>query len=186
MGDHHAYGATLLALATDGMRRRVGLAPVQVSAEHFHELQFVNGTTAEFEVDKDVIGDGCGLLQRLDVVGPGVNDGNELFHVLEVTQRLNAAGGGASADADEEFRGATNAVDALGVVRRGDGALDQGNIVGALDYSAGSFGKVGDFNGVGDSKQFVFAVEEAELASVAGGELPDGELGLTLGHVRPP
>src|SRR3974390_3186414 len=49
-GDHHAYGATLFAFDADGVGRSVGLAPVQVSAENFHELQFVNGATAELEV----------------------------------------------------------------------------------------------------------------------------------------
>ena len=42
-----------------------------------------------------------------------------------------------------------------------------------LDHGPGGLGEMGDLNGVCYREQFIFTVQEAELATVAGGELPD-------------
>src|SRR5271167_3777273 len=66
--DHHAYRSSLLAFDANRVWRRIGLASVQVCAEDFHQLVLVDRAATQLEIHKDVVGDGCGLLQRLDVV----------------------------------------------------------------------------------------------------------------------
>jgi len=66
----------------------------------------------------------------------------------------------------------------LGVVRRRDRTLDQGNVVRTFDHGPRSLGEIRNFDLAGDTQQFIFAVEQAQLASVAGSELPNGKLGL--------
>ena len=102
------------------------------------------------------------------------------LHVLEVAKRLDATGGGARADRHEELRLLAHLLDALGVVRRGDRAFDQGDVVRALDDGARGLGEIGDLDRAGHGQQFVLAVEQAQLAAVARRELPNGQLGLSM------
>ncbi len=66
-------------------------------------------------------------------------------------------------------------MDSLGVMGRGDRALDDRDVVGPLDRCARRLEEVRDLNRFRDGEQLVLAVEQAELAAVAGGELPHGE-----------
>src|SRR5208337_535441 len=184
--DHYANRAALLALSANAVRRRVWLASIQKRAEDFHQLIFVDGATPQFEINKHVVGDRSGFLQGFDIVGPGVHDGDEFLHLLEIAQRLDAAGCGAGANRHQEFGGAPNAVDPLGIVRRGDRAFHQRKVVRTFRHRARGFGEIGDFDRVGDREEFVLAVQQAQLTTVAGGELPDRELGFANGHVRSP
>ena len=59
--------------------------------------------------------------------------------------------------------------------RCGHRALDQGNIVGTRLHGARCFGEMGDPDLPGQREEFVLAVEQGQLAAVAGGELPDRE-----------
>ncbi len=102
---------------------------------------------------------------------------------LKIAQRLDAAGGGAGADGDQRTRLPPHRVQTFGIVRRGDGAFDQRHVIGAAHDAARGFGEIGDVDRSGDRQQLVLAVEQRKLAAVAGGELPDGELGLA--DVRP-
>ena len=108
--------------------------------------------------------------------GRGVDDPRELVHVGEVAQRLDPAGGRAGADRDERLRGAPDLLDPLGVVRRRDRALDEREVVRPVRHRARRLAEVGDVDRAGERQQLVLEVEQRELAAVAGGELPDGEL----------
>ena len=47
--------------------------------------------------------------------------------------------------------------------------------------------EVGDFDGIGDGEQFIFAVEQAQLAAITRGEFPDGDFGFVFAlHVTAP
>ena len=50
------------------------------------------------------------------------------------------------------FRCAADLVDALGIVRRGDRAFDEREVVRAFNHGARSLDEVGDLHLVGDSK----------------------------------
>ena len=52
---------------------------------------------------------------------------------------------------------------------------------GPFQHAAGGLREIGDLHRAGDGQQFVLAIQQRELAAVAGGELPDGELGFA-GH----
>src|ERR1022692_1208173 len=49
---HHAHRAALLALDTYGMRRRVGLTSIEVSAKHLDQLVLVDRATPQLEIHK--------------------------------------------------------------------------------------------------------------------------------------
>ena len=80
----------------------------------------------------------------------------------------------------KQLRRAADMVDALGVVRRGDRAFDQRQVVAAFHDRARRLREIGDVHRAGESQQLVLAVEQAELAAVARGEFPDGQFGFAL------
>ena len=94
-----------------------------------------------------------------------------------VAQGLDPAGGGTGPDGDEPPRAPADLEDSGGVGLGGDRALHQRDVVGTLDLGPRHLGEVGDPDGTGEGQQLVFAVEQAELAAVARGELPHGERG---------
>ena len=58
---------------------------------------------------------------------------------------------------------------------------------GPADHCAGRLGEGGDLHLVGEGEQLVLAVEQRQLATVAGGELPHGQRGsahLKLLHLQ--
>ena len=90
---------------------------------------------------------GVEVRERRDVVRRGVDDRGEVLDVGEVAQRLDPAGGRAGADRDQRPRAAAHLLDALGVVGGGDRALDDRDVVGALDGRAAGLEEVGDLPG---------------------------------------
>ena len=66
-------------------------------------------------------------------------------------------------------------LDPLRVVGGRDRALDEGQVVGPLHDLARGLEEVGDLDLARHRQELVLAVEERELAAVAGGELEDGE-----------
>src|SRR5215471_12618949 len=114
--------------------------------------------------------------QRRHVLRAGVHGRAELRDVGEVTQRLNAAGGGTRADGDQRPGLSPDPLDPFRILPRSHRALDQRHIVGAFGVRAGRLGEVGDLNLRGEREQFVLTVEQRELAAVAGSELPHREL----------
>ena len=188
MRHHHADIALELALDADAVRRRHRPASGEKGGDDLEKLTLVDRAAAQLEIDRHVIGDRGRGRERVDIVGPRIDDGRVFLHIREVAQRLDAAGGRAGADGDERARALAHFADALGIVRRGDRAFDQREIVAPFDGAAGRLGKIGDLDRAGDGEQFVLAVEQAELAAVARGEFPDGEprLALLRRHVRSP
>ena len=176
MGDHHADEAATLAVEADTVRRRVWLSSVEKGADDLDELLLIDRAAAQLEIDANVIGDRRGSAQRLDVVGPRIDDRGELAHVLEIAQCLDAARGRARADGDEMLRGATDLMNALGIVRRRDRAFDERQVVWPAHHGARRLDEVRDFDLARDGQQLVFAIEQRELAAVARGELPHGQL----------
>ena len=163
-----------------------GRRSVEERADHLEQLVLVDRAAAQLEIDPDVRRDRGRGRERVDVFGSRVDDGRQLGHVPEVAQRLDAAGGGAGADRHQPARLAPDLLDPLGVVGRRDRALDQRQIVGPPDLGAGRFHEIGDLDRAREGQQLVLAVEQAELAAIAGGELPDRELRPPRCHLRSP
>src|SRR5262249_8485519 len=99
--DQHAHVSAPLAFHADAVRRRVRLALIEERADDLNELTLVDRASLQLEIHFDVRRDRCGLVERADVLRRGVNDIDELTNVAEVPQRLNAAGGGASANRNQ-------------------------------------------------------------------------------------
>src|SRR5512132_1078391 len=86
VGDHHADVAGQLALHADAVPGHPWPAPLQERGDHLEELAAVDGAAAQLEVDRDVVADRSGVLQRRDVLRAGVDDRHELADVGEVAQ----------------------------------------------------------------------------------------------------
>src|ERR1019366_2500664 len=129
MRHHHARRPAPVAFETYARRRKSRFAAVKKRREHLEELALVDRTAAQLIVDEDVLDDRRGLAQRGQVVGRGVDGARELGDVREVPERLDAARGRTRPDRDQGPRLAPDLVDALGVVRRRDGALDEGDVI---------------------------------------------------------
>ncbi len=146
--------------------------------DYVQELALADGAAAQLEVDGDVLLNGGRVVEDIDVLRGGVDDRHELSDVPEVAQGLYAAGGGACPDGHQILGGASNLLDARRVVLRRDRPFHQGEIVRAPDGGPGGLQEVGDLHLLCDGEELVLAVKDRELAAVARGELPDGELGL--------
>ncbi len=72
--DHDADVAVQLAIQADAVRRRVRPAMVQKSVDHFQELFLINRTPTQLKIHRDMIRDGRGLFQSLDILRGGVDD----------------------------------------------------------------------------------------------------------------
>ena len=175
MRDHHADGPAPLALGADAGGRDVRRAPVQGRGDHLEQLALVDRAPVELEVDGDVRGDRRRGGEGGDVPGRCVDDREELLDVGEVAQRLDPPGRGAGADRDQRPRRAPHPPDAVGVGRRADRPLHQRQVVRPGGARAARLEEVGDLDLAGELEQLVLAVEQGELAPVAGGELPDRE-----------
>ncbi len=149
---HDARRAPLLAFHTDAIGGNIGPPAVQIGANHFEQVLLIDGTATQLEVDEDVVGNRRGLGQRVDVFGPGIDRTRKLFYVSEVAQGLNPARSCAGADHDEKLGRSPNLADTLEIVRRGDGALHQRDIVGALHDRTGCLEEVGNVDCADDGQ----------------------------------
>src|SRR5208337_4402825 len=181
--DHDADVAPSLALQADAVGRQPRGAAAEIGADHLQELSFVDGAAVDLVVHLDMGRQRRGLFQGLDVFRMGVDCLNEIVNVLEVAQGLDAAGAGAGAEGHQVFGVPAYLFNEFGIVGGGDGAVHQGQVVGALAHGPGGLDEKGQFHLVGDGQQLVFAVQERQLAAVAGGEFPDRKPGLFFqGH----
>ena len=99
---HHAHGAAPLALEAHRVGGDVGPAAEQERPQHLDELALADRAAAQLEVHPHVLRDRRRGSERADVLRRRVDGARELAHVLEVAQRLDAAGGGAGPDRDQE------------------------------------------------------------------------------------
>lgn len=185
MGDGDADRAPPLALETDAVVGDAGLAAAEERGDHFQELAAVYRAAAQLEVDIDVVGDRGGGGECVDVVGAGVDGASVLVDIGEVVQRLDAAGGRAGPDRHQAAGGVADRTDPFGIAGCGDRAFDEREIVGPRAHGAGGFQEVRDLHLPGEGQEFVLAVEEGQLAAVAGGELEHREGG-DPGHLTTP
>ena len=123
---------------------------------------------------------GVEVSSERDVLGMGVDGPGVLARGGEVAQSLDPPGGGARPDRDQQARVGPDLLDPSGVGRCRDRALDQGHVVGPRHRGPRHLGEVGDADGVGQGQQLVLAVEQAQLAAVAGRELPHGQGGTSV------
>ena len=184
LGDGDAGHPGTFAFRAHRRRRQPGFAPDQQCSQGVEQLPAVDRTAAKFVVDAHVRRRRGGGGQGLDVVGPRVDHGRELGDIGEVAQRLDAAGGGAGPDRDQHTGLLADLADPALVGRGGDRALYQGHVIGAADDGAGGLGEGGDPHLLGQGQQLVLAVEQRELAAVAGGELPDRQARRTPASLR--
>src|SRR5207248_3050012 len=146
-------------------------------AQDLEKLVLVHGTATQLKIDLDVLGDrSCGsqgfhkLRMRIKVPRP-------LAGVAEVAERLNSSRGGTGASRDENTALAPDGANPGRVMRRGNRALDEPDIVGAAQHFGGRFREKGNFDGPGEREEFVFEVEDAQLAAIAGGEFENPDSG---------
>src|SRR5450830_104650 len=171
----YAWGLAPLALGADGVGGYVRTPAREHCQKRVHELLLVDRAALQLEIDLDVVGDRRRGLERLDVLGMRVDDVRVLLHVGEVLERLDAAGGRAGADRDQELRLLPDLLDSLDLLGCRDRALDESDVVGARDLRSSGLEEVSDLDAAEQRQQLVLAVEQRELATIAGGELPDGE-----------
>ena len=107
---HRAQAGDAAATMTHTVPRRLhstqtlwvgilGLRPMQERASTSSSCSLLIGQPLQLEIHGHVVGDRRGLVQRFDIRGRGVHDGHEVPYILEIAQRLDAAGRGARADA---------------------------------------------------------------------------------------
>ena len=167
----------------------LGIAALHQRLHHLEQLALVDRAPRQLDVDRDVGRDGRAPVESGDVRGVRVHLGEELLDVGEVAQGLDAPAGRARADRHEDPRLPTDLLDALGVTRGGDRALDERHVVRTWPAGSCRLREVRDVEDAGELEQLVLAVEQRELAPVAGGELPHREAGARddVGdHVRAP
>ena len=175
-----------LALHADAGRRGCsGARPCRNAVITSSSWRLLIGQPLQLEVDRHVRGDRRRGRERRDVLGRRVDDRDELVDVGEVLQRLDPAGGRAGADRDELPRRPAHLLDPL---RRRAAVVTEPSTsersYGPSTVALRRLEEVGDLDLAREREQLVLAVEQRELAAVAGGELPDGErrlagLGLT-------
>ena len=141
MRHHHADVALELALDADAVGRRHRPAAGEEGGDDLEQLALVDRAAAQLEIHRHMIGDRRRRRQRLDVVGPRIDDRGIFLHIGEVAQRLDAARRRAGADRDQRAGARADVLDAFRVVGRGDGAFDQREVVASLDGAAGRLGK---------------------------------------------
>ena len=178
MGDRHADRAASLALRADARRGDLGTAAGQLGADHLEQLVLVDRAAAQLEVNSDMLGDRRGGGERRDVLGLRVDERDEVVDAGVVAQCLDAACCRACPDRDQAPRNASHLLDPLAVFFGRDRSLHQREVVGTADGRAGGLGEVGDLDLAGQRQKLVLAIEQRELAAIAGGELPDGKLRL--------
>jgi hypothetical protein len=122
-----------------------------------------------------MFGDGRRELQRTDVLR-GIDRADKFVDVTGIPQGLDAARGCARADGHQLAALPPDLLDALGIVVRRDRPLHQTYVVRTLHRRPRSFGKVGDLHRARHGQQFVFGIEQTQLAAVARSELEHGDL----------
>ena len=160
---------------------------VEVGADHLEQLAPVDRAAVELEVDVHVVGDR--------------RRGRERRDVLRARRRRAAMKSSTSAKLRSAWMppavaqapivtrrrdSVAHAPDALGVLGGGDRALHEREVVGPVVHPAARLEEVGDLHRAGEREQLVLEVEQAELAAVAGGELPDRELRPPRSQLRAP
>ena len=182
--DHDADIASPLAIDADAVIGDRRLASGEKGLNDLEQLTLVDRTAAQLEIDGHMGADRRRGRQRAQVFRMRIDCGRKLADFGEVAQRLNPAGGGAGPDRHQAARAPAHAQNALRVGRRRDRALDQRQIVWPRHYAPRRLGEIGDVDPLGEREQFVFAIEQAQLATIAGSELPHREFRLPPGHSR--
>ena len=151
------------------------LSPQQKSCEQLHELSRVDRAAPQLKIDRHVVGDGSAGGERADIARGSVDRRHKLLDVAPVAQRLNAPGGGTGPERDEIPAVAANLLDALGILGRGDRALNQRDVIGPLHHLRPRLKEVVDVDPPGNLQELALRIEQLQLAAVAGGEFVDGE-----------
>src|ERR1035441_884517 len=165
--------ALAFALHADAVRRDIRFAPGQRGRNQLDQLVLVDGAAAQFEIHRHMFGDGGGEFQRIDVFRGGVHGPNKFIHILPVAQGLDAAGGGTGPNGDQRLRLPPNLLDAFGIVVGGNRSFHQCDVIRPLAHGTGGLGKIRNVKGAGYAQQFIFRVEQTQLATVAGSQLED-------------
>ena len=182
--DHDADIASALAIDADAVIGDRRLASGEKGLNDLEQLTPVDRTAAQLEIDGHMGADRRRGRQRAQVFRMRIDCGCILAKVGEVAQRLNPAGGGAGPDRHQAARAPAHAQNALRVGRRRDRALDQRQIVWPRHHAPRRLGEIGDVDPLGEREQFVFAIEQAQLATIAGSELPHRQFRLSPSHSR--
>ena len=148
---HHADRAALLALDADAVSGDRRLAAGEKRGDHLEELRLVDWAALQFEIDRNVGRNRRRCRERADVFGRGINGGDELAHIGEIAQGLDAAVRGARADGNQALRLPPYLANAPGIVLGSDRSLDQGQIIGAILHGARRLQKIGDLDRTGEA-----------------------------------
>jgi hypothetical protein len=112
-----------------------------------------------------------GRLQRADELRRRVDQADEFAGILPISKRLDPAGSRARSNGDERLGPAAYFLDALCILMRGDGAFHQCEVVRPSPHGPAGLREVSNFNRSSYGQQFVFGVQQTQLAPVAGSEL---------------
>ncbi len=172
MGDEQADRAAALALLADAVAGQPRAATRQDGGDHAEQLVAVDRAAVELEVHLHMRRDGRRGVKGVNVLGVGIDDRGVLAGGGEVAKALDAPGGGTGSDGDELAGDATHLLYPLGVARGRDRPFHERQVVGTFHRRPRHLEEMGDAHGADQLKQLLLAVEDAELAAVAGGELP--------------
>ena len=173
LGHNDANGAASFAGLANAFGGGFGASAAGHGQNDLDELVFIDWAAAELEIDLDVLCDGARVGQRLDHFRRSVDSFFELLMVCEISQSLHTSGRSARSDGDEFFALRAEFYNTMKVFRGADGTFDDRKVIGARSQVAGGFSKVSKLDTIGQCQELFFAVQEGQLAAIAGGEFHD-------------
>ena len=102
-----------------------GLRPCKKRANHFHQLMLVDGAAAQLKINPHVIGDRRGLVESVDVGRRSVDNGDEFLTSLKFRSAWMPPAVAQAPMVTRSFETPPHLMNALGIMRRRDRALDQ-------------------------------------------------------------
>ena len=172
LGHDDADEATPLALDAYRRVRDARHGAAQQRPDRAEELATIDRAPRQLEVDRHVVRDRMGVLERAHVLGRRVHGAHELVVLARrVAERLHPAARRAGADRDHDVGLAPDLPDLVLLLRRRDRSLDERDVVRTGFEAARRLGEIDDLDRAGELEQRPLGIEELELAPVARGHL---------------
>ena len=157
------------------MSRQSRSSAIDKCAEHVEQLMSADRTSAQFEVDFDVIRNGRGCGERRNVFRAGVDTSQVVFMIGPVLQRLNSASRGTGSNRHNCTRNSPHILNPLCIVRCRDRSFNQRDVVRAGFHATAGLREIRNLHGTCDRQQFILTVQQRQLAPIAGRELKHGK-----------
>ena len=100
MSRHDTDIPPLFAFHADAVPAHIRLPVMKMRQQDFDQLHFIDRTTAQLKINAHMVGDRRRFIEGINIRRICVNNGDKLFHILEVAEGLNTPGRGAGPDRD--------------------------------------------------------------------------------------